>query len=214
MTELVTTDNGANAVLAQGIAPDADITQLSYSDLINTGEFYQIPGFGLVTDKDLLIGVPHVVVGVTFQMPVKDKAREANNMGGERDYVTLRALVADDVFLREAEERQWIPGGKCAFREQELICYNDGSTGIRRDIVRILDSVGLISIGHENHPNRLDLPWTMWDSFSQSAVQGENIVPEFTTSHTGSMFVLKVGRGLRKSQYSNDYAEDAVTYYL
>lgn len=205
-TEIAT----ASQPLGVGIPADTDLTRLDYSSLIESGEFYQIPGFGLVSDKDQLIGVPHAIIGVTFQMPVKDKAAPA----GERDYVTLRAIVADQAHLDEAVERRWIPAGKPPFKPGELICYNDGSTGIRRDVVKILQNFGLIEVGHEDEPNRFDLPWTMWNSFSQFAEQGENTVPEFSTNHQGNLFVLKVGRGLRKSEYSNDYAENAVTYYL
>lgn len=192
---------------ALSVASDADLMNVNYAEL-NAGETYKIPGWDLVDNKDHLMGVPFFIVGVTFQMPVADKARPA----GERDYVSCRAIVGDKDALTEAEERGWIPG-KLAFKPEERILFNDGSTGIRRDIVKILHSAGLIDVGHEDDPARFDNPWTMWKSFSQHAMQGENMVPEFISNHRGNLFTIKARRGVRRSDYSNEYG-DSSTYYL
>lgn len=192
------------------VSPDADLMNISVADLAQSDQ-YRIPGWDLVSDKDMLMGVPFFIVGATFQMPVADKARP----GGFRDYVSSRAIIGTQEMLDEANERGWIPG-KLAFKAEERILFNDGSTGIRRDIVKILDSAGLIKVGNEDLSvgvNRFDLPWTMWDSFSQSALQGENVVPEFTTNHRGNLFTIKCARGVRRSDYSNEYG-DSSTYYL
>lgn len=206
MTELTTRENGGYVIPA-----GADILQFDYRQLVESGEAYQIPGFGLVSDKSLLIGVPHIIVGVTFQMPLADKANEF----GFRDYVTLRGMIGDQIALDEALERNWVPGGRIPFKPNELICYNDGSTGIRREVVNMLNSTGLIKVGDVELPtsNPLDKPWTQWEEFSQSVVQGENTVPEFMTNHNGNQFLIRVMRGLRASAYTNEYG-DSVTYYL
>jgi len=190
------------------VAPDADLMNINYADLANS-DMYQIPGWDLVDNKDQLLGVPFIIVGVTFQMPVADKARPA----GKRDYVSCRAVIGGSEELAEALERGWIPNNALAFKPEERILFNDGSTGIRRDIVKILHTAKLIDVGHEGDPARFDLPWTEWASFSQSALQGENVVPEFTTNHRGNLFTLRARRGLRRSDYSNEYG-DASTYYL
>lgn len=203
--EIAVVDEQENAL---ALSPDTDLMNVNIADIKNAGEFYQIPGWDLVSDKDMLCGVPFIIVGATFQMPVADKSRPS----GERDYVSLRAIIDEQSALDEALERGWIPG-KLAFKPEERILFNDGSTGIRRDIVKILDSAGLIVVGHLDDPNRYDLPWTQWESFSQSAMQGENVVPEFTTNHRGNLFTIRARRGVRKSEYSNEYG-DAVTYYL
>lgn len=205
--EIAKTGETENAL---ALSADVDLMNVSFADL-NESDQYRIPGWDLVDNKDLLLGVPFIIVGVTFQMPVADKAR----FGGFRDYVSCRAVIGDEAALKEADERGWIPG-KLAFKPEERVLFNDGSTGIRRDIVRILDSAGLIKVGNEvleGGGNRYDLPWTMWDSFSQSAQQGENVVPEFTTNHRGNLFALKARRGLRRSDYTNEYG-DSTTYYL
>lgn len=192
---------------ALAVASDADLMNISYAEL-DASDQYRIPGWDLVDNKDFLMGVPFMIVGVTFQMPVADKARPS----GARDYVSCRAVIGNDDALAEAVERGWIPG-KLAFKPEERILFNDGSTGIRRDIVKILHSANLIDVGHEDNPTRFDLPWTEWKSFSQSAMQGENVVPEFISNHRGNLFTIKARRGVRKSEYSNEYG-DAVTYYL
>lgn len=194
--------------IVPAVAPDTDLMNVSYADLKNS-DMYQIPGWDLVDNKDQLLGVPFIIVGVTFQMPVADKARPA----GKRDYVSCRAVIGDPDDLNEALERGWIPNNALAFKPEERILFNDGSTGIRRDIVKILHTAQLIDVGHEDDPNRFDLPWTEWNSFSQSAQQGENVVPEFITNHRGNLFTLRARRGLRKSEYTNEYG-DSVTYYL
>lgn len=203
-TEIAKVDETENAL---ALSSDVDLMNVNYADL-NASDQYRIPGWDLVDNKDLLMGVPFIIVGVTFQMPVADKGRPS----GERDYVSCRAVIGNDEALAEAEERGWIPG-KLAFKPEERILFNDGSTGIRRDIVKILHSAGLIDVGHEDDPGRFDLPWTQWKSFSQSAAQGENVVPEFVSNHRGNLFTIKARRGVRKSEYSNEYG-DAVTYYL
>lgn len=194
--------------LSPAVSPDADLMNISYAELAGS-DMYQIPGWDLVDNKDQLLGVPFIIVGVTFQMPVADKARPA----GQRDYVSCRAVIGGPDELAEALERNWIPNGALAFKPEERILFNDGSTGVRRDIVKILHSSGLIDVGHEDDPARFDLPWTQWNSFSQSAQQGENVVPEFTTNHRGNLFALRARRGLRRSDYTNEYG-DSSTYYL
>lgn len=207
MSELITRNESGNYVIPAG----ADVTQLNYRDLVNSEQVYRIPGFGLVTDKATLIGVPHIIVGVTFQMPLADKSNEF----GARDYVTLRAMVGDEEALNEALERGWIPGNKSPFRANELICYNDGSTGIRRDVVKMLDSAKLITVGNEDTvaANRYDAPWSLWTEFTQSVQQGENVVPEFVNNHNGQQFLIHSNRGLRASSYTNEFG-DSTTYYL
>lgn len=202
--EIVKNEETENAL---ALPADVDLMNVSFDELAQSDQ-YRIPGWDLVDNKDLLMGVPFCIVGVTFQIPVSDKARPA----GERDYVSCRAVIGSEAMLTEAQDRGWIPG-KLAFKPEERILFNDGSTGIRRDIVKILQSAELINVGHEDDKNRFDLPWTQWESFSQSAEQGNNIVPEFTTNHRGNLFTIMARRGVRKSEYSNEYG-DAVTYYL
>lgn len=202
--EIAKVDEMENAL---ALSSDVDLMNVSYADL-NASDQYRIPGWDLVDNKDHLMGVPFIVVGVTFQMPVADKGRPA----GGRDYVSCRAVIGDEEALQEATDRGWIPG-KLAFKPNERILFNDGSTGIRRDIVKILHSAKLIDVGHEDDPARFDLPWNQWKRFSQSAMQGENQVPEFISNHRGNLFAIKARRGVRKSEYSNEYG-DAVTYYL
>ena len=199
-TEIAVVDELENAL---AVSPDADLMNISIADLAQSDQ-YRIPGWDLVSDKDMLMGVPFFIVGVTFQMPVADKARPS----GSRDYVSCRAIVGNQEMLDEAEERGWIPG-KLAFKPEERILFNDGSTGIRRDIVKILDTAGLIKVGHEDIPGmgRYDLPWTEWESFSQSAQQGENVVPEFITNHRGNLFTIQARRGVRRSDYTNEYGD-------
>src|SRR5690349_6910943 len=113
MTELATrADNGGMIIPA-----DADVMSVGYADLLGSGEFYAVPGFGLVDDKMTLCGVPHIIIGVTYQ-----KCTSARPRG----YVSLRGLIADQARLDEAKRRGWIPNnGEIAFNAEERIVYND-----------------------------------------------------------------------------------------
>jgi hypothetical protein len=205
-TELATETRRTGFVLPA----DTDIMRISQAELDSSEEFYEIPGFGLVTDKKTVIGLPFSILGVTFQKPVKDKANEY----GERDYVTLRCVVHDAAHIADALRRGLIPSGEAAYDPEERIVINDGSTGIRRQIVKMLHSAKLIDIGAIESEFSYDKPWTQWESFSQSEFQGEDEVPGFTKNHNGNQLHIKARRGLRASVYSNEYAEDAVTFYL
>lgn len=208
MTDMIERPNAGMAIPA-----DADVMSISYDQLLNSGEFYAVPGYGLVEDKMLLLGVPHVIIGVTYQMPTPARPR---------GYVSLRGIVGNESKLEEAKRRRWIPnGGDIPFNPEERIVYNDGSTGIRRQVTEMLDKWGMIKVGHEegfeatdHFPTRFDLPWEEWERFDQVEVQGENMVPGFTRNHNGNLFALHVMRGLRVSEYSNDKADDAKTFYL
>jgi hypothetical protein len=194
------------------IPADADVMAIGYADLIDSGEFYAVPGFGLVDEKMTLCGVPHIIIGVTYQMCTPARPR---------GYVSLRGIIASEDKLDEARRRGWVPNnGEIAFNPEERIIYNDGSTGIRRQVTELLHKWELIDVGNEEftgnelYPSRFDLPWTEWAAYSQSEKQGENEVPSFQTNHLGNLFALNVSRGLRVSEYSNDKADDARTFYL
>jgi hypothetical protein len=191
------------------IPADADIMRITQAELDANEEFYEVPGFGLVSDKMTAVGLPFSIIGLTFHVPVKDKANDF----GERDYVTCRSIVHDEDRLTEAVQRGWIPSGKPAYDPGERIVINDGSTGIRRQLVQMLHSWGLINVGTIEKTSDWDKPWTQWDSFSDSIMEGETMVPNFDKNHNGNRFVVKVRRGLRVSEYTNDYG-DGVTFYL
>lgn len=109
------------------------------SDLFDAADVVETSG-GLDLDifkdekLDSLEGVPFLVMGGTF--------REAyNQQGNLSDFVTLTCIIADEKTLearriRVTGKELWFPGS--------TIGINDGSTGIRRQIVSYLYNCGAI----------------------------------------------------------------------
>jgi hypothetical protein len=129
-----------------------------------------------LTDKASLIGTPHVITSVSFRKGAKDKD------GLQHDYVSCEYTTVTAPPIEGV--------------------YNDGSTGIRRQIVAYLADKGII---HEDYKTDPDVSiWVLPDPGSE----GEKD-PEF-----GIKFLAP--RGLRVSEYDSEFAPDgkASTYYL
>lgn len=204
-----------------------DASSASYAEVMEAGAtygFYSLPGRYVADQLDLL-GVPFVVTGVRFQSPIADKGRE----GGFRDYLTLEATIADlDTVEREIKRGRIVrTAGKdalavsdvqsLAVEPEDRIVVNDGSTGIRRQLVGLLDhpKAALISVGNKDNPRRHDLSSNRWDSIGEqtwTTAEGEEL-PYITMNNDGKPFLLIARRGLYASQYSNEYGE-STTFYL
>lgn len=225
------------------VVPRSDKFDRDYSHLVpSIGEvtpedLQEIPGLyvdGFTTlPKGELLGVPFTVTAVTFWTPAAAKTPSGYRMG----YVTCEATVGNvamlDRLIKAGRILRRIDNGtgngavdtrvindlnELSFFPGERIVFNDESTGIRRKIVEWLDGLGLVKIpqSHPNHEgDRLDMPWPLWDSFAESTEQGpKGMVPRFTRMPNGNPFIIHARRGLRVSEYSNDYTDDGVTYYF
>ena len=127
-----------------------------------------------LTDKASLIGLPHVITSVSFRKGALDKDRTQHDYVS-CEYTTVTAVPIEGV-------------------------YNDGSTGVRRQIVAYLADKGIIPAGYKETP---DAP--VW---VQPADEAEKD-PEFRIKFLAP-------RGLRVSTYDSEFAPDgtATTYYL
>ena len=83
-----------------------------------------------------------------------------------------------------------------------MIVFNDGSTGIRRQVVQYLMVKGAIP--------RRDGPL--------AGGMGESVLdtPIVTTADEVQSYDMRLTcpRGLRESEYSNEYTQEGCTYYL
>jgi hypothetical protein len=161
------TSNTVDTIAALGAA-----SSTSFHDRIaaaqEAGTLDVVSGRALA-DKSELVGVPFIVTGVTFRYGGK----AAGKNGAARDYVSLEITTDSNVDM----------------------VLNDGSTGIRRQIVSYLVAKGLLTLtGDET----VDSPRT----------SAEGMAADYPG------LSLLVSRGLRVSHYSNEYADDATTYYL
>jgi hypothetical protein len=182
---------------------------LDFDALNATGETYSIEGYTLIEDKIELIGVPHMITGVTYQVPKP----------GQRGFCSVEAVIGNAEMLSQLTALGRIPG-KLTVSPGELIVYNDGSTGVRRQLTQQFQQLGMLNVGipDSEGDKRFDIPWTEWAEFSQSKKQGDGAdateVPYFNKNHVGRQLAIKAFRGLRASEYSNEYSDDAVTFYL
>jgi hypothetical protein len=127
-----------------------------------------------LVDKSSMIGIPHVITTVVFRKGPKDKE------GVQRDYVSCEFTTVTASPIEAV--------------------YNDGSTGIRRQIVAYLAEKGIIAKGYKTEPDV-----AIWVQPNDKAEKD----PEF-----GIRFLAP--RGLRVSTYDSEFAPDgqASTYYL
>jgi len=178
--------------------PDMDFRKLLGEATARTHTFRLV-------EKDDLIGVPHIIVGVTFRPGFVDKAT-----GVKGDYVSVEAVVADQATLDLPPIRQGLPDTMKVFPNEPIV-YNDGGTGIRRTIVQFFTDLGMVETGAgKADENPLDRPYSIWAKGSDEAESGLTMMPD------GRPFRYVAARGLRKSEYQNEYTggETATTYYL
>ncbi len=203
MTDIATTDHGALSV--------PNHNKGVFADLIDGATVIQ--SATLEQDKMSLIGVPMVITRVTY------RPRAAKM---ERGYVSVEAVIGDVPHILQAVTRGWIPGVErivdFPFSPEELIVFNDGSTGIRRQLTFLLHGAGELNIGKYKETSRVgvdsafDRDWSQWESFKTATIQKVNDaeieIPDFQGLQ------IFAPHGLRVSEYTADGVGDATTFYL
>lgn len=157
----------------------------------------EVTGFELISGEaaDKLIGVPFVITRAVF----RDGVQRAGSPYRD-DYVSCEAVVAPQEVLAQRARRGRLDLDEISVDPGEHIVFNDGSTGIYRQIVQYLEAKGMIvlpagpDVGGKGE-SRFDLPRSQWDEGDEQATSGFNIR-------------LHCPRGLRYSEYTNDYNPD------
>lgn len=177
-------------------------------------------------NKYAFIGVPFLILGITFQVPSTDYSPD----GEPTDFVSLECQIAPREAVQANAKGGWIPANTSyeawsesyAYAADEHFVLNDGSKGIRRQIVKSLHESGLIKISgyvKGNHDRQFDQVWSEWDSFEQGETReredGSTIaVPSFDTGSNGHRLIIPVLRGLRASKDPAAPAGHSDTFYL
>lgn len=126
-----------------------------------------------LVDKGSMIGVPFVITSVAFRKGNKDAG------GTQHDFVSCEITTVTATPIEAV--------------------FNDGSTGIRRQVVSYLAEKGVVPDAYKENP---DAPiWVLGDDAEKD--------PEFSIRFLAP-------RGLRVSEYLNESAPNgkASTYYL
>lgn len=166
-----------------------------WSDLV--AESDQTVGFDLAKDTlfDALEGVPFVITRATVR-----KGITRNDV--RYDYISCEALVAPKNVL----ENRRINVIELPFDGGDLVVFNDGSTGIKRQVMAYLESKGRLLLpdgppGGGFGDSRYDTPIEEWLD-SQAANISFNKDGEPVAEFDIRLFCK---RGLRLSEYQNDY---------
>lgn len=181
------------------IVPSRPLGQLSVEDLLAnpTAVFAEAQK----EDKRPFLGVPHIITRVTYRPGME------NN-----DYVSVEALIGNQAMIDEAFSRRWndfvyASPADFPFRPGEKVIYNDGSTGLRRQLTSMLYRLGLLGIANVGQEMSIfDTPYWEWEGFEQSSLmndsenEGEKItIPDFTLDANGNQLAVVVYHGLRVS---------------
>ena len=172
----------------------------------------QVLGHDLAKDEmaDALVGVPFCITRVTFRPGFK-KNSKAFGEGITFAYVSCEAVLAPLTELnRRRVNLQSLP-----FDAESLVVFNDGSTGVYRQIVQYLAAKEFIALpeGATEGPMGeviFDLPPEKWtDVRTGNAVFDTDGFMQYDTN-----IRLLCPRGLRVSEYENEWTKDGKTRYL
>ncbi len=187
---------GRLEAVAFGYDPDRDFRKLALE------ASYFSKGFRLVEKEDM-IGVPHVIIGVTY----REGFPREGNVKNPGDYVSIEAVVADKYTLASNPVKHMLPGELTVYPNESVV-YNDSGTGIRRDLTNLMHRIGVIDVGPAGtDENEFDRQFQVWAAGADRAQNG--IVADLD----GVAFRYVAMRGLRKSEYESPYGP-ATTFYF
>jgi hypothetical protein len=162
----------------------------------------EFPGYDLLTDerRDMLENVPFLIVGVTYRPGI---------MRGERlgYYVSVEARVAPaPLIVRRGIDPYTLP-----FDPDAHVVFNDGSTGVYRQITAALNGMGWIKLGPTGVATDAPMGESVydqapgeWDAVNVGDVREDESGRGIYTAPVR----LRAARGLRLSRYSNEYTGD------
>lgn len=157
-----------------------------------------------------LIGVPFCITRAVF--------REGDfvNQGITGWYVSLESTIGPIGEIARAYRRGRIPDGtQLTVEPGESVVFNEGGTGVYRQIVAYLEAKGLVTLPEgpeggawrESRYDTLPPEWTSNAGITETGDDGKPVSIEFGVT-------LLCPRGLRQSEYENEATKQGVTRYL
>lgn len=183
-------------------------------------EFEIMPTSGAdLIDKDTelhkLEGVPFFILGFTFRAGYLDTVAGQKVKG---DYVSIQLAIAPEEMLAA----RGVDPADLPWPIMSPLVVNDGSTGMRRSAVKYLVDRNIVTLREDkaNHELRqsgkrgeadLDIPVGFWHAMHAGETRFDtegNTVYSFTPAKP-----IICARGVRKSEYSNEYGEGTTWYF-
>jgi len=169
---------------------------------------YYARGFRLI-EKDDLIGIPFIVISVIYREGYLNPEHKIKG-----DYVSLECVTADRETMYSPQTRALMrkvrddQGANLTVYPNEPVVINDGGTGIRRSITEYLTEAGDIDPGGDPSDERqFDRPYLMWARGAEEAAYG---IDHHTDGTKLRYFAM---RGLRRSDYENEYGPGTTHYF-
>lgn len=186
----------------------------------------EVEGYDFIKDAALfaLVGVPFRIFQLTFRAGL-----QAKGIAWRNDYVSAELRVAPAVIIARQIDRilsrrtgKLITDPRAIAAPGEQLGVNNGSTGLYRQCVQYLEAKELIIVptdlpatGPKNEC-RYDLPASMFDITDEAVTKGANVRfdGEGAQVTTFPGLALNCLRGLRYSDYENEYTDEGLTWYI
>lgn len=208
----------AETVATLPVIPDYNPALETWEDLIGASD--QVMGKDLARDElfDALMGVPFLITKVVFRKGTKRALPKslAEKFGTDEktfSYASCEAVIAP----LEVLKRRRVNTDELPFEPGDQIVFNDGSTGVYRQIVAYLTATGTIELpepiieGGKHGECSYDLPPQDWAAVNA----GQIVFDEAGWADYTVNVRLSCPRGIRLSEYETDYSPDGgKTRYL
>jgi hypothetical protein len=158
-----------------------------------------------------LTGVPFVVTSATFRLG--DALSLVTNEIPY--YVSLEIVAGNEAAFAQAKRRKRITD-QCPVVPGERLVFNEGGTGVYRQVVGLMESLGWIRLpdgpeGGAYGESRLDTSPEKWEILSDSV--RHNVGPSGKRTFTADIRIY-AERGIRVSEYENKFTKEGATRYL
>lgn len=190
-------------------------SEIDYTAALQDADEVQSIGLDIDLFKDerldSLKGVPFLIVGGSFREKIIDDKLT--------DFVTVIAMIADEGFLGRRhikwEGKDWDP--------MQTFGFNDGGTGVRRQLVAYLHDKGHINVSSGDIVENGTLGQCTYDkkvSEWETISLGELVMKEDKNGNELATWEfmlpkgLSVPRGIRTSTYKGKFGKDVTTRYL
>jgi hypothetical protein len=162
-----------------------------------------------------LIGVPMCLILATFRQG-DIKSNISKEFGW---YVSLDTVIAPQAEIDRAIRRNRIPDEVTVPEPGERLVFNEGGTGVYRQVVAYLEMRGYIRIDSElptegaYGKSRYDVLPPEWQIRKDLTAESLKIAPDGTRTVQFHIRLL-CPRGLRSSKYENEWTKAGETRYI